>query len=139
MFFAARSLQRRWVSVNSELPPSMIRSPGSSSGTSWSMTMSTGLPALTMIIALRGRLSAATNSSIVLVAVIRLPEARPSANFSVTLVVRLKTATEKPLLSMFKTRFSPMTARPIKPMSQVPEEVAIVSEKKVCDELPLLP
>src|SRR4028118_1452114 len=45
-----------------------------------------------------------------------LPLARVSASFCVTLVVRLKTATEKPFDSMLSTRFSPITASPIKPM-----------------------
>jgi hypothetical protein len=83
------------------------------------MTASTGAPALTMIITLRGLASVATNSERSDVAVMFLPLARPSANFCVTAVVRLKTATLKPLDSMFRTRFSPITASPTSPMSHV--------------------
>ena len=42
-------------------------------------------------------------------------------------VVRLKTATVKPWLSMFRTRFSPITARPIRPMSAVFAVVAMIA------------
>ena len=45
------------------------------------------------------------------------PPPRSAANFSVTAWVRLKTATENPFDSMLRTRFSPMTARPISPIS----------------------
>ena len=45
------------------------------------------------------------------------PLARPSTKFFTLEVVRLYTATVKPLDSMFITRFSPMTARPIRPIS----------------------
>ena len=41
-------------------------------------------------------------------------------------VVRLKTATVKPWLSMFRTRFSPITARPISPMSALLGLVAML-------------
>ena len=53
-FLAFSASKRRLVSVNSELPPSITMSPGSSSGTSSSMTSSTGLPALTMMMMTRG-------------------------------------------------------------------------------------
>ncbi len=46
-----------------------------------------------------------------------LPFARPFTKSSTFEVVRLKTATVKPLLSMFRTRFSPITASPTSPMS----------------------
>jgi hypothetical protein len=81
------------------------------------MTASTGPPAFTMIIALRGRFSAPTNSSMVRAGTMFFPFAFPAANFSVTSTVRLKTATVNPFDSMFRTRFSPMTARPISPIS----------------------
>src|SRR4029453_7959534 len=42
---------------------------------------------------------------------------RSAAKLSVTAVVRLKTATENPFDSMLRTRFSPITARPIRPIS----------------------
>jgi hypothetical protein len=45
------------------------------------------------------------------------PAALPSMNSSTLAVVRLKTATVNPWLAMLRTRFSPMTASPIKPMS----------------------
>ena len=84
---------------------------------SWLITESTGGPAFTINIAIRGFLSASTNSSSVCVGWMFFPLARPAANLSVTSVVRLNTATEKPLDSMFRTRFSPMTPRPIMPIS----------------------
>ena len=56
-----------------------------------------------------------------------LPLARPSTNASTFAVVRLNTATVKPWLSMFKTRFSPITARPTRPMSAVFDVVAMVA------------
>ena len=46
-----------------------------------------------------------------------LPLARPSTKLVTFSVLRLKTATVKPLLSIFMTRFSPITASPISPMS----------------------
>jgi hypothetical protein len=70
-----------------------------------------------MIIALRGRLSAPTNSSIVRAGTMFFPFALPAANFSVTSQVRLNTETVNPFDSMLSTRFSPMTARPISPIS----------------------
>src|SRR5260221_12326936 len=45
------------------------------------------------------------------------PLPRPLTKWSTLEVVRLNTATVNPWLSMFRTRFSPMTARPISPMS----------------------
>ena len=57
------------------------------------------------------------NSSIVVVGWMFFPLARLAANFSVTAVVRLKTATVNPFDSMLRTRFSPMTARPMRPIS----------------------
>src|SRR5215475_9211678 len=112
----SNSRSRRWVSVNREFPPSIITSSFSSSGATCPITESTGGPAFTIIIATRGFLSAPTNSSSVRVGLMFFPWARSAANFSVTSVVRLNTATEKPLDSMFRTRFSPMTPRPVRPM-----------------------
>ena len=48
------AFSRRMVSVNSELPPSMMMSPGSKTFTSSSMTASVPLPACTMMSAVRG-------------------------------------------------------------------------------------
>ena len=45
------------------------------------------------------------------------PLARPLTKFSTLSVERLNAVTVYPLLAMFKTRFSPITARPIKPIS----------------------
>ena len=108
---------RRVESAKCELPPSMRMSPGWRSGTSSSITSSTAAPALTMIMILRGGFKAATSSSTECVPTIFFPLARPSTNASTFDVVRLKTATVNPWLSMFRTRFSPITARPISPMS----------------------
>jgi hypothetical protein len=57
------AFSRRIVSVNSELPPSTMMSPGSKTRMSSSMTASVAAPALTMMIAVRGLLSDAANSS----------------------------------------------------------------------------
>ena len=45
------------------------------------------------------------------------PFARPFTKSSTLETVRLKAATVKPLLSMFRIRFSPITASPTRPMS----------------------
>lgn len=57
-----RSRSRRRVSAKCALPPSMIMSPGSSSGANSWITASVGSPAFTMMTSRRGRSSAATNS-----------------------------------------------------------------------------
>ena len=81
--------------------------------------LSTAGPALTMIMTLRGRFSAATSS---------LTEWQPTMRLALgpageEVVDLRRGAVEdgdvKPWLSMFRTRFSPMTARPIRPMSAV--------------------
>ena len=81
------------------------------------MKSSTALPALTMIMTLRGRFRRDTNSSTEWAPRMFFPFARPFTKSSTLEVVRLKTATVKPLLSMFRTRFSPITASPTRPMS----------------------
>ena len=81
------------------------------------MNSSTGLPAFTISITLRGDLRDATSSGIVCAPAIFFPFARPFMKSSTFATVRLKTLTEKPRLSMFNTRFSPITARPMSPMS----------------------
>jgi len=58
--------------------------------------MSTGFPALTMIMMRRGLLSEPTNSSGVWAPMMVLPLARPAIKSSTFLVVRLYTATVKP-------------------------------------------
>ena len=51
------------VSWNSELPPSMMMSPGSSNGSNCSMNSSTACPAFTISITRRGRFNNETISS----------------------------------------------------------------------------
>ncbi len=117
--FSLRLRVRRVESGKCELPPSIRMSPGSKSGTSSPMTSSTGAPALTMIMILRGRLRLETSSCTACVPTIDLSLARPLKNASTLEVVRLNTATVKPWLAMLSTRFSPITARPMSPMSAV--------------------
>ena len=57
-----RSRSRRRVSAKCALPPSMIMSPGSSSGANSWITASVGSPAFTITTRRRGRSSAATKS-----------------------------------------------------------------------------
>jgi hypothetical protein len=59
----------------------------------------------------------ATNSSIECVPIIFLSLPLPSTKLSTFDTVLLYTATVKPLLSIFNTKFSPMTAKPIRPIS----------------------
>jgi hypothetical protein len=61
VLLAQRRLRRR-VSVECALPPSMIMSPGSSSGANSSITASVAGPALTIMSRCLGRSSEATNS-----------------------------------------------------------------------------
>ncbi len=108
---------RRIVSVKWLLPPSMRTSPFSSNGNRCSMSSSTALPALTSMMILRGFFSEETNSSTVCAPKNFLPWPRPLMKSSTLEVVRLNTEMGKPLLSMFKAMFSPMTASPISPIS----------------------
>ena len=62
-WFMRISFSRRCVSLNQEFPPSMRMSPGSSSGESCAIMLSTGSPALIIIRMRRGVRSALTNSS----------------------------------------------------------------------------
>ena len=66
---------------------------------------------------LRGFASESTSSWRLCAPTMFLPLARPFTKASTFSTVLLKTATVKPFDSMFITRFSPMTARPISPMS----------------------
>ncbi len=118
--FASSAFVRRIESGKCELPPSMTMSPGDRCGRSCSMRSSTGLPALTISMTRRGRFSEATSSGIERVPTIFFPLPRPEVKASTLSTVRLKTATVKPRLSMLRTRFSPMTARPTRPMSAIP-------------------
>ncbi len=81
------------------------------------MRLSTACPALTIIMIFRGFSRLSASSCREYVPMMFFPLARPSTNFVTFSVVRLNTATVKPLDSMFITRFSPMTARPTRPMS----------------------
>ena len=58
-----RASSRRMVSWKFALPPSTMMSPGSKRSASWSITASVPAPAWTMMIAVRGLVSEATNSS----------------------------------------------------------------------------
>ena len=113
-----RSVSEKWV-----LPPSMITSPGESSGSNCSMKSSTAGPAFTMSITLRGVLRLATSSFKEWQPTKRFPFPRPLTKSSTLPTVRLNTATRNPRLSMFNTRFSPITARPINPMSHCSDMV----------------
>jgi len=64
---------RRSVSVNRLLPPSMTMSSRSSRGSNCSITASTGAPALTISMILRGRARLATKSASVAAPCRRLP------------------------------------------------------------------
>ncbi len=81
------------------------------------MKSSTAFPALTMIMTLRGRFRRDANSSTERAPRMFLPLARPLTKSSTLETVRLKAATVKPLLSMFRIRFSPITASPTSPTS----------------------
>ena len=111
----AISATRRSVSENSELPPSIKRSPWASSGLISAMTSSTARPALTMIMIARGDWSAPTNSSTLFDPTICPSPPCSSMNLSVFSVVRLWTAMGNPLCATFRARFCPMTASPVSP------------------------
>ena len=96
----------------------MTMSPGSSSGSSCSITASTAAPALTISITLRGRARLATNSANVAAPNSRLPGCAET-KASVTAALRLNTLTPKPRLSTLSTRFWPITARPMRPKGLV--------------------
>src|SRR6478735_6407435 len=109
------AVSRRWVSRKWELPPSMIVSPSSSSGASSSITASTAGPALTMVMIVRGRSSACTNSSVVPVPVIGPSEPCSAMNWSVLDCVRLCTAIGMSWWATLRARLAPITARPVRP------------------------
>ena len=76
-----------------------------------------------MIITRRGLFSRPHNSSIECAPTTWVPFAswlRKSSTFE---TVRLNTATLYPWSFMFRTRFCPMTASPINPMSQLPFDI----------------
>jgi len=86
---ASTSRVRRSVSAGKVLPPSMITSPGESSGTRRPMRSSTAGPALTIIITRRGASRAATSASSEWQPTTPGWRPRPPTNASVTLWVRL--------------------------------------------------
>ena len=65
----------------------------------------------------RGRLSRRANSSMECAPTTCVPFASLARNSSTLATVRLKTATLKPWSFMLRTRFCPMTARPMRPIS----------------------
>src|SRR2546430_6465839 len=107
------------VSSNSELPPSMMMSPGSRSGMRCSMNSSTGGRALTSIMTRRGRLRALTISSSECAPMTFAPLASLPRNSSTLETVRLKATTLKPWSFMLRMRFWPMTAKPMRAISAV--------------------
>ncbi len=80
------------------------------------MTPSTGPPALTMMMILRGRSRAATNSSLDSVPVKSASSPYSSMKWRVFSGLRLWTATDQPLRPIFRARFAPITARPVTPI-----------------------
>src|SRR5690606_32178795 len=124
---SAQYWPRLRVSWKCELPPSMMMSPSSSSGTSSSITLSTGAPAFTMTMILRGRSSAWTNSSMLSLPVKAPSFPKSARNFLVRSEVRLCTATGNPCLAMLRARLAPMTASPVTPMRLPPVIVAAPS------------
>src|SRR5436190_18294442 len=97
----------------------MMMSPFSRCVRSWSIISSTVGPALTISITRRGFLSAWTSSAIECAPTTFVPLASFWMKSSTFETVRLNTATRYPWSFMFRTRFWPITARPINPMSQL--------------------
>ncbi|MNE41170.1 hypothetical protein D3C80_1352280 [compost metagenome] len=112
---SSSSLLRRTVSGKYALPPSMMISPWSRYGRSCSIVASVALPACTMIRILRGTSGDCTNSSTEKVPTKFLPSASAIRSL-VFSGERLYTDTEKPLLSMLRAKFLPITAKPITPI-----------------------
>ena len=107
---------RRWVSVNKVLPPSITTSPADSKGRSSANTASTGAPAGTISHTRRGTLKLATRAAKDSAACARKPSVR-CVKLCRLAASKSKPATAKPLRSKFKARFSPITPRPTRPMS----------------------
>ena len=81
------------------------------------MKSSTGLPAFTSIITRRGRLRLATISGMERAPIIFVPAASSAMNSSTLEAVRLYATTVKPWSFMFKIKFRPITARPMRAIS----------------------
>ena len=115
--FAASAFVRRVESLNSELPPSITMSPVSRCGVIWSIIWSTVSPAFTISITRRGRFSRLVSSSIECAPTTSVPFASFAIKSSTFETVLLNTATLNPWSFMFRTRFCPITASPIRPIS----------------------
>src|ERR1035437_4986642 len=96
------------------------------------MGWSTTSPALTIIITRRGSFSSPHISSIECAPTTLVPLASLLMKSSTFETVRLNTATLYPWSFMLRTRFCPMTARPIKPMSQLAFSMKLLSESSSC-------
>ncbi|MNI29153.1 hypothetical protein D3C73_829590 [compost metagenome] len=112
---SSSSLLRRTVSGKNEFPPSIRISPLDRRGSNWLIVSSVGLPALTIIKILRGTSKDCTNSSTLYVPTSCLPGDSSSSSF-VFSGERLNTETLKPLLSILRARFFPITANPTTPI-----------------------
>src|SRR5215467_1784965 len=82
-----------------------------------------------MIITRRGLLSFAQSSATECAPSTAVPFASLARNSSTFDVVLLKTATLKPWSVMLSTRFWPITARPISPISQVASDILLSAPK----------
>src|SRR4051794_21026502 len=123
---------RRRVSRKRELPPSITMSPSSSSGSSASITPSTGAPALTMTMIRRGLSSESTNSSSDSAAA-NLPSSLCSAmNSRMRSAERLCTATATSRLAMLRARLAPITASPVTPIWLPPLTGATIPAEAPC-------
>ncbi len=111
---------RAIVSWKLALPPSTMMSPGSKRSTSSSITASVPAPACTMMMAVRGFCSDATNSSMASLATKPASGCSP-VRVSVRANVRLYTATVLPSRdARLRARLEPITARPTTPMLAFP-------------------
>mmetsp|Transcript_2881 Transcript_2881/g.8669 ORF Transcript_2881/g.8669 Transcript_2881/m.8669 type:complete len:244 (-) Transcript_2881:37-768(-) len=117
--FASSSSARRVWSRKCAFPVSTMISFASKTPQSCLMVASVGPPAFTRMSARRGFLSAFLKSSMVLQPWRLVLSLCASMNFSMVSVVRLNTATWKPLSAMFSARLLPITARPMTPTSHV--------------------
>ncbi len=90
---------------------------------------STGLPAFTRRIILRGVSRLATNSLRVLLPCNLSPDSFPKSliNLSVFSVVRLNTLIENPLFAILRARFAPIVARPMRPMADLSFKIMFVT------------
>src|SRR5579862_853825 len=104
----------------------MMMSPFSRCGVRCAIISSTVSPAFTISITRRGLFKACVSSSMECVPTTWVPAASWPIKSSTLETVRLKTATRYPWSFMFRTRFWPITARPIRPMSQVGDAMSSI-------------